>query len=154
MIADLVVVARRPAVDVNVLCFNWPQGHSRGDENVVKLLVEVLVHVCVPLNSRNKRKIVNLEYDAVEGREDRAGLDEFVPVSGKDDTGKRINIQEGLDKSLGTSSVRAPAHSVRCQDLQQWSRPGPCADRRRCSEEDGDRPGWRTPRRISTRREH
>lgn len=115
MIADLVIIARRPTIHVDVFRFDWPYSHGRRDKDVIKLLVEVLIYVCIPLNGRNKCQVVNLGDDAIEGLKHRSGLDELVPVSSKDDAGKGIYLQQRLDEGLATKSVGELMHPMHCQ---------------------------------------
>lgn len=95
-----------PAIHVDMFCFNPTQGNSRRDEDVVKLFVKVVENVRVSLSCGYLGEIVNLEKNAVECFEDRASLYVLVPVTCDYNVRKGVQLQEGLDESLGEVEVQ------------------------------------------------
>ena len=100
MVARLVIIARRPAVDMDVLNFHAPQRDGRRDKDAIELLHGVLVRVCVSLNRRDVGESISLEDEVVESLEDRTRLHEFVEVACNDDACERVELEDRLDECL------------------------------------------------------
>lgn len=66
-----------------------PSNRGR-DEDVVELLLIVVEHVRVALDSRDVRKFIDLGDEIVEGGEGGAGLHEFVEIACDDDVCVRV----------------------------------------------------------------
>ena len=94
MVARLVIIAGRPAVDVDMLDLYASQRDGRRDEDVIELFHGVLVRVCVSLDRRDVGESISLEDEVVESLEDRTRLNEFIEVACDDDARKRVELQD------------------------------------------------------------
>lgn len=93
MVARPRALARRPVVHVHMLDFDPAPRDGGRDEQVVELLRVLVEEVRVALDGGHARDRIGLEQDAVEGREDGAGLAVLVAVSADDDVRARVLFQ-------------------------------------------------------------
>ena len=94
VVARLVVITGRPAVDVDMLNLDTSQRDGRRDKDVVELFHGVLVRVCVSLGRRDVGEGISLEDEVVESLEDRTRLDEFVKIACDYDARKRVELED------------------------------------------------------------
>ena len=90
---------------MNMFCVYSSGSDGRRDPYVVELFSVLVEHIRIALGRDGASEIVSVDDEVLEGLEHGACLPKFIVISGNDDTGKGVKLENGFDEILHQYTV-------------------------------------------------